>query len=455
MRIVIVAGYAPSLVNFRAPLLRALVARGHKVVALAPPDEKGRMDALDIEAALRAMGVELVRFPMQRGGVNPWQDLRTLLALRREFLLLQPDLVLAYTIKPVIYGSLAARWAAARWAAAKWAAHGAFSAATKPAAPSSPEAPALPAKPMVAALITGLGYAFGGIETDDGSGASVWSGRRILSELVLRLYRKALENNRVVIFQNPDDRDLFARLKLTGPGQRVAVVAGSGVDVEQFAPAPPVLSGSFAGAHTGAPIFLCVARLLWAKGVGVYVEACRLLKQRHPQAICRLLGPLDNVPDAVSEDIVRCWREDRVVEILDPVDDVRPHLAAASVFVLPSFREGTPRSVLEAMAMGRPVVTTDVPGCRQTVEEGVTGYLVPPFEPGALMRAMARFIEEPELIVQMGAAGRRLAEEKFDADLVVRDMLAALGLSGMAEPCPEVGQDSGQDTGDDATGENP
>jgi glycosyltransferase involved in cell wall biosynthesis len=394
MRIVVVAGYAPSLVNFRGPLLRALVARGHKVMALAPPEEAGSPDTA---IRLRTMGVELVRFPMRRGGTDPRQDLRTLLALRREFLELQPDLVLAYTIKPVIYGSLALRWAA----------RGAEK------------------KPVMASLITGLGYAFGGLELEAEQGARRWTGRRLLSELVLRLYRKALENNRVVIFQNPDDRDLFASLGITGQGQRVAVVAGSGVDLDHFAPALPVL----ADAHTGAPIFLCIARLLWAKGVGVYVEACRLLKQRHPQAICRLLGPLDCVPDAVPEDMVRCWREDRVVEILDPVDDVRPHLAAASVFVLPSFREGTPRSVLEAMAMGRPVVTTDVAGCRQTVEEGVTGFIVPPFEPGALMRAMARFIEEPELIAQMGASGRALAEEKFDADLVVRDMLVALGLA--------------------------
>lgn len=121
------------------------------------------------------------------------------------------------------------------------------------------------------------------------------------------------------------------------------------------------------------------------------------------------------------------------MEVLDPVADVRPHLAAASVFVLPSFREGAPRSVLEAMAMARPVVTTDVPGCRQTVEPGVTGYLVPPFEPGALMRAMERFIEEPELIAQMGAAGRRLAEERFDAEIVAQDMVEILGLSAGAE----------------------
>ncbi|MDQ7836333.1 MAG: glycosyltransferase family 4 protein [Humidesulfovibrio sp.] len=410
MRIVIVAGYAPSLVNFRGPLLRALVARGHKVMALAPPEEPGSPDT---SISLRAMGVELIRFPMRRGGVDPRQDLRTLLALRREFQLLQPDLILAYTIKPVIYGSLAARWA--------------FRGTGN--------------TPVVASLITGLGYAFGGLEMEaDSAGdnpagdakscsfAQKWSGRRLLSELVVRLYRKALEHNRVVIFQNPDDRDLFASLGITGQGQRVAVVAGSGVDLEHFAPAAPVL----AHPHTGAPIFLCVARLLWSKGVGVFVEACRLLKQRHPHAICRLVGPLDPGPDGVPAEMVRCWREERVVEVLDPVQDVRPHLAEASVFVLPTFyREGTPRSILEALSMARPVITTDMPGCRQTVEEGVTGYLVPPFEPGALMRAMARFVEQPELIAPMGAAGRRLAEEKFDADIVVRDMLLAMGL---AEP---------------------
>ena len=400
MRIVIIAGYAPSLVNFRGPFLRALVARGHKVMALAPPEEPG---APDTAIALRAMGVELIRFPMQRGGVDPCQDLRTLLALRRELLELQPDLVLAYTIKAVIYGSLAARWASRK---------------TKRTITMS-------------SLVTGLGYAFGGLDPDGCSAAQKWSGRRLLSELVVRLYRKALENNRVVIFQNPDDRDLFASLKITGPGQRVAVVAGSGVDLAHFAPALPVL----AHPQTGAPVFLCIARLLWAKGVGVYVDACRLLKKRHPQAVCRLLGPLAHVPDGVPEEMVRRWREERVVEVLDPVQDVRPHLAAASVFVLSThYREGTPRSILEALSMARPVITTDMPGCRQTVEEGVTGFLVPPFEPGALMRAMARFIEEPELIPQMGVAGRRLAEEKFDADVVVQDMLAALDLGGTPTP---------------------
>jgi len=389
MRIAVVAGYAPSLVNFRGPLLRALTARGHEVIALAPPEPGG---SAATEAALRDMGVSLLRYPLDRGGVNPHRDLRTILALRGHFEALRPGLVLAYTIKAVIYGSLAARWAKV---------------------------------PETASLVTGLGYGFGGLDGAGLPGAPQTLSRRLLTGLVVRLYAKALERNRVVFFQNPDDRDLFARLGITAPDQRTLVVGGSGVDLDHFAPAPPLL----ADPQTGAPVFLCVARLLWAKGVGVFVEACRMLKRRHPQAVCRLLGPADGVPAAVPAETIRAWRADRVVEVLDPVADVRPHLAAASVFVLPSFREGTPRSVLEAMAMARPVITTDAPGCRHTVEDGVTGFLVPPFEPGALMRAMERFIEEPGLVAPMGAAGRRLAEERFDAQRVAAEMIDALPLA--------------------------
>lgn len=404
MRIAVVAGYAPSLINFRAPLLRALRARGHEVVALAPSDSildlgpggSGGMGG-DVRGALADLGIELLGFPMRRGGVDPAADARTLLALRAQFRRIRPELVLPYTIKPVIYGSLAARM--------------------------SGDIP-------VASLITGLGYAFGGGGGGGGGeadpGAALPLGRRVLRDVVVRLYRGALSNNRVVFFQNPDDRELFRDMGILGQGQRVCVVNGSGVDLAHFSPAPPVMAHEF----TGAPVFLCMARLLWAKGVGVYVEACRQLKARHPQAVCRLLGAPDRVADAVPPEMLERWRQDRVVEFLDPVADVRPQLAASSVFVLPSFREGTPRSSLEAMAMARPVVTTDVPGCRQTVEDGVTGLLVPPFEPGALMRAMARFVEEPELIPQMGAAARRLAEEKFGADEVALSMLRALGLAG-------------------------
>jgi glycosyltransferase involved in cell wall biosynthesis len=386
MRIVVIAGYAPSLLNFRGPLLRALLARGHEVIALAPPEEPSPAAT---ESGLGALGVRLLRYPLERGGLDPRRDVQTLFALRRHLLQLQPDLVLAYTVKAVIYGSLAARWSGVV---------------------------------RMASLITGLGYAFGGA-AGEASGQPL--PRRLLSGLVAGLYRTALRGNRVVLFQNQDDRALFERLGILSPGQRTAVVNGSGVDLAHFAPAPLP--------QTGPPVFLCMGRLVWAKGVGVFEEACRMLKRQHPRAVCRLLGPADDVPDAVPQEVLERWRTEGVVEILDPVDDVRPHLAACSVFVLPSFREGLPRSVLEAMALGRAVITTDVPGCRETVEPGVTGLLVPPFEPGALMRAMERFLLEPELSAQMGRAGRRLAEERFDARQVALDTLAALPLSEPAD----------------------
>jgi len=391
MRIIVIAGHAPSLVNFRAPLLCALVERGHKVTALAPPEQG---TALRTERALRALGVELLRYPLDRGGMNPLREARTIVALRNTFLALRPDMILPYTIKPVIYASLAARWAKV---------------------------------PRAASLITGLGYGFGGLPGAPGTMA-----RRCLTDLVVRLYTKALESNQTVIFQNPDDRALFERLGILAPQHRVAVVGGSGVDLDHFAPAPPVL----ADAMTGAPVFLCIARLLWAKGVGVFVEACRMLKRRHPHVICRLIGPMDTVPDAVPLEMIRRWREDRVVEIIDGVDDVRPHIAQASVFVLPSFREGAPRAVLEAMSMARPIITTNVPGCSQTVEDGVTGHLVPPFEPGELMRAMERFVLDPERIASMGQAARRLAEERFNVHDVVAAMLAVLPLGAPAPKEP-------------------
>lgn len=386
MRIALVAGYAPSLLNFRRPLMEALLARGHEVVALAPPCPPGEASAASaVEAGLRALGVRLVSYPLDRGGMNPARDLRTLLALKGLLRELRPELCLSYTIKPVVYASLAAHMAGV---------------------------------PRRAALVTGLGYAFGALG-GDAQGAPL--ARRVLSGLALRLYRAGLARCHSVVFQNPDDRALFESLALLPAAARTAVVGGSGVDLRHFSPAP-------LPAPSQPPVFLCLARLLWAKGVGVYVDACRMLKKRHPQVVCRLVGGEDAVPDAVPQEAIRHWREEGLVELPGHVDDVRPELAAASVFVLPSFREGLPRACLEAMAMGRPVVTSDAPGCRQTVEDGVTGFLVPPFEPGALMRAMERFVLAPGLAAQMGPAARRLAEERFDCRRVAEDTMAALPL---------------------------
>jgi glycosyltransferase involved in cell wall biosynthesis len=233
------------------------------------------------------------------------------------------------------------------------------------------------------------------------------------------LYRRALAGNEGVFFQNPDDRAFFEQNHLLAPGCRITMINGSGVDLERF---------TYAAPPSGDLTFLMMARLTRDKGLVEFVEAARLLKARHPEVRCRLLGPLDSNPTAISQQQVSAWEREGIVEYLGSTDDVRPALAQAQVFVLPSYGEGTPRSVLEAMATGRAVVTTLAPGCKETVLEGQTGFLVPPRDPVALANAMGRFIEEPSLIPKMGIAARALAEDKYDVNKVNAVILKALGL---------------------------
>lgn len=370
MKVVVVGNIAQSLVNFRGPLLRAMVGRGHEVTAVGPEDDAQH------EAALRALGVEYRVVPLRRASFNPLHDLSFLLALARLLRELRPDVFLGYTIKPVIYGNLAARLAGVR---------------------------------SRGALITGLGYAFG-------TGSVK---QRALGKVVQGLYRLALAGASVVFFQNPDDEREFLRLGLATPEQ-AELVAGSGVDLTRFHPSPP----------RDAPLtFLLIARLIREKGIDLFVAAARELKRRHPDARFQLLGPLDPNPTAVTADEVASWQREGIIEYLGETPDVRPYLAAASVFVLPSYyREGTPRTALEALATGRPIVTTDAPGCRETVEEGVNGFLVQPRDVATLVTAMERFLLDPALVERMGTASLELARNKYDVVLVNDAMLARLGL---------------------------
>lgn len=370
--IVVIGGFAESLLNFRGPLLRTLVERGHRVVACAPAASAGVVDAL------AAMGVAYHDVPFKRAGLRPDQDLRalgTLVALLRE---IRPDIVLGYTIKPVIYGLLAARLAGV---------------------------------PRQFAIITGLGYAF------VNSGARA----RLVRAVVRRLYRLSLGSADRVFFQNPDDRALFEQMGLVRDAAQAVLINGSGVDVDAFQPAP---------IPHGPASFLLIARLLRDKGISEYVEAARMIRARYPQAVFRLAGWIDDNPAAISERELSAWTAEGVIEYLGRLDDVRPALAASSVYVLPSYREGTPRTVLEAMAMGRPVVTTDAPGCRETVRDGRNGYLVPVQDAAALARALERFLVEPGLIETMGREGRRMAVAKYDVRKVNGVILQTLGLAG-------------------------
>lgn len=379
--IAIISSIAFSLANFRGPLIEALVAAGVRVYALAPDHDDRTRDAM------RRLGAEPVDISLDRTGMHPARDaldaIRLVGILRR----LKPDATFAYFIKPVIYGSLAAKRAGVgrRYA-----------------------------------LVAGLGYVF----TQDGRGDTLK--RRLLRAAASALYRAALRVCDLVYFNNDEDIAQFVGAGLVAR-ERVRRIAGTGVDLERLPAAPPV---------TSPPTFLLMARLLREKGIGEYVAAARIVRARHPDSRFLLLGGLDPNPGGFALEEVAGWAAEGVVEWAGHVDDVRPWIARSSVYVLPSYREGKPRSTQEAMAMGRPVVTTDAPGCRDTVEEGVNGFLVPVRNVRRLAEAMLRFVDEPGLIARMGAESRRIAEERFDVREINRIILGDLGIPAPAPGAP-------------------
>lgn len=372
MKVAVVGGFAQSLIGFRGDMLRSMVELGHEVLAMAPEDDPA------VIATLREMGVQYRSVPLRRTGMNPIRDAGTTVALARAFRQFRPDAIFVYAVKPVIYGSLAARLARV---------------------------------PLRVAMITGTGSAFAG-------GGS--RKRRLVSWLVRRLYWAGLAGVHVVFFQNPDDEKLFRSLGLVGRRrQRIVRVGGSGVDLTRFSPV---------ALPAGPVTFLLIGRVIRDKGVAEYVEAATIVRKVHPEARFQLLGPMDVNPSAISQAELDGWVAAGAIEYLGRTADVRPNLAAAHVCVLPSYGEGMPRSVLEAMAMGRPAIVTDVPGCRETVVDGRNGYVVPVRDGPALAAAMLRMIEEGERLAGMGAESRRLAEERFDVRDVNRTIVEAMGL---------------------------
>jgi glycosyltransferase involved in cell wall biosynthesis len=368
MKVLCVAGFAPSLTNFRGPLLGEMVKRGHEVVALAPGE------GVDLPG-LAALGVGFEPIPLARTGLDPVADVGTLAALAGKLRAHQPDVFFAYTIKPVIYGGLVARFACPR--ARRFA------------------------------LITGLGYTFLDRTTPK---------RRLLFELVRGLYRAGLSGSEAVFFQNRDDLAELAGLGILPRSAKRVVVDGSGVDVEKFAPAP---------FPDGPPVLLYVGRLARQKGVLEVVDAARRLGGR---VKIQLLGWREDGPDGIPETEVRGWEREGLVEYLGVTKDVRPHLARAYALLLPSYREGTPRSVLEAMAIGRPIVTSDAPGCRETVVDGENGFLVPVGDGAAVARAIEKLLADPALARRMGKRSREMVEARYDVRKVNAQMLDTMGL---------------------------
>jgi len=352
--------------NFRLPLIRSLMAEGFTVTAVAAGGD-------GFDTKLRAAGVTFEAVPVSRRGIAPFMDLLLLLRLIRLFRRVRPRVFHAFTIKPAIYGTLAAAAAGV---------------------------------PVRIVTITGLGHAF---TTASGT----------LRRLVETLYRTALKRASLVYFQNEDDRALFLERGLV-PAAKTRLIAGSGVDTRRFAVAPlPLASG-------GKPRFLMVARLLREKGVHEYFAAAERVRAAHPDIVFELLGGLDTRnPSGLSRQEIDTLAARGAVRWIDEVSDVRPFMAACDVLVLPSYREGMPRAVLEAAATGRAAIVTDVPGCRAAVEAGVTGLLVPPADPEALAVAILRFVNEPALASSMGAAARRRVEAEFDEQGVIKETTTA------------------------------
>jgi glycosyltransferase involved in cell wall biosynthesis len=368
----VIGALAESLINFRGELIKSLVSGGHKVVAMA-----GHADATTV-AAIEALGAVFRPYPVQRNGMNPVHDLTTFLVLRSAIADIKPDVVMAYTIKPVIWGGLAAL---------------------------------LERVPHFFALVEGLGYAFQG-----GS----WR-RRIVGGIASVLYKASLYKADKVIFLNPDNRTHFLTSGLIRESQ-AELIDGIGLDIDWYSLKPLPAKGI---------VFLCIARLLGEKGLREYAQAASIVKAAYPDAEFYLVGQTDPSPDGIPLAEVETWHASGIVTYFGASMDIRPFIERSHVYVLPSYHEGMPRTVLEAMSMGRPILTTDVPGCRETVIPSENGYLVPKGNSGLLADKMIWFIENRDQWERMGQASRRIAEERFDVRKINTRMLRILGLSAV------------------------
>jgi glycosyltransferase involved in cell wall biosynthesis len=354
-----------NIVNFRKGLILGFQAHGYRVVVVAPEDE--------YSPHLQDLGVSYIPIAMDKQGVSPIRDLlllsRYLRILRNE----KPDVFLGYTAKPNIYGSLAAR---------------------------------LLGIPVIN-NIAGLGTAF----IKQG-----W-----LTGVVTQLYRTALRGSSTVFFQNPEDLALFVSERMVRK-DRARLLPGSGLDLGFFKP------GEGTARDDGEIRFLLVARLLWDKGVREFVEAAEIVRRSHPNARFQILGFADvENRTAVPRSEIDRWASEGTVEYLGHSDDVRPFIASADCVVLPSYREGLPRVLLEAGAMGKPLIATDVPGCRHVVEDGKNGFLCAVRSSASLAEAMVKMIElPPQERKKLGASARQRVELDFDENIVIERYLAAI-----------------------------
>ena len=360
-----------SLINFRGDLIQALVKKKFEVVAM------GRNASAEQISKLESFGCRYINYSVARTGLNPFFDLWTLMQFIIQIRNEAPTHVLAYTIKPVIWGGIACKF--------------------------------FPRTKFVG-MITGLGFAFG-------EGGSLRKGVNYVARL---LYKIALSDAEAVIFQNEDNRSKFEKISVLPRGAKITVVNGSGVNLSLFSFQPVIQEKS-------KLIFLMIGRLLKDKGVSEFLAAAEMVKRiYHEEVEFVLVGPEDSSPNAIKMVDVLDSSKQNIVSYLGELNDIRDIITKASVFVLPSYHEGTPRTVLEAMAIGRPIITTNVPGCRGTVIDGLNGWLVPKENVAELAEKIIWFMENPDKISKMGAESRKYVAEKFDVNLVNEDIIEVI-----------------------------
>ncbi|BEV73309.1 glycosyltransferase family 4 protein [Paludibacterium sp. THUN1379] len=361
--ILLCSNTAWSIYNFRRTLVSRLLEQGHTVIVLAPHDQTSEK--------LIQLGCQFIDISISAQGTNPIKDVKLIYSLFKTYKRLKPDVILHYTIKPNIYGSMAAGLA----------------------------------KIKNIATVTGAGFTF----TSD-----TW-----LSKVARLLYRIAFRYPAKIVFQNLDDRREFISYKLLD-SKLSEHVPGSGVDLHFYTPQP--------SSERDKTTFLLVARMLWDKGIGEYVEAAKILKEGYPDIELQMAGA-SNVPNpsAIPIEQINHWQEQGLINYLGYQNDIRSLIANADCVVLPSYREGVPRSLLEAAAMGKPVITTDTQGCRDVVIAGKTGWLCPVKDAHALADCMKEFLSlEKEDRARMGTMARSFIEEKFDEEIIIKKYMAMI-----------------------------
>jgi glycosyltransferase involved in cell wall biosynthesis len=349
-------------------MMKAFIKKGHEVIALGSESE------IEWKSKFLEQGIEYRQFYVNRTGLNPIKDIKTYKELKMLIMNYQPDKIFTYQAKTIVYGSLAAKSANVD---------------------------------EVYALIAGLGSVFRGEGLKN----------KLIKAIMRIQYKLACKACKKVFFQNNDDKSEFISNKILNE-EKTEIINGSGVNLEKFTVKP----------LPEFPSFLYIGRLIKDKGIIEYLETCKIIKKKYPKVRCLLVGPYDSNPSAIKPEELEPYIEQNIIEYFGEQSDVRPFIEQCSIYVLPSYHEGTPKTVIEAMAMGRPILTSDAPGCRETVKDGLNGFLIKIKDVNMLVEKSIFLIENKEKVIEMGKESLRIATKKYDVNLINKKIMDVMNV---------------------------